>query len=222
MARGRAASYTLALLLLLLFIISAVTASPARNTPRQHSTAPLPSVEGPSTTSVKGGEWNVSSIIGITVGIIVTLLVILALSNTVYHRHASLRIHQQLLERISRITQLSPPVLDNQPPDTSAGAGTGRPHAPRRMTPGVASEAYHLALLMSSAAHLSPNIYSAIQEQIQPMLSSPVVPPAESKMRAPVVEDKVLGRREDIASQGRQSGQAGVEGPLVSMPRLDY
>lgn len=226
MARGRAVSHALAVLLhLLLFLVSAVAASPASDTRRQDSWAQtVPTTNSHANTAVTGGGWNVASIIGISVGIVVVLLVILSLSNSFYHSHASLRIHQQLLERISHIAQYTPPI---DAPDTGAGAGAGagagRPHAPWRMTPGVASDAYHLALLMSSTAHLSPTMYSAIQEQIHPRLLNPPAPAAETKMRAPVTEDKVLGRREDIESQGRQSEQAaGVEGQIPSFPRLAY
>lgn len=217
MARRRAASYTLAAALTLLFL--SVAASPVSSRPPS-----IPSVEGQSTTSVKTGGWNVASIIAMSVGIVVTLVVILSLSNTMYHRHASLRIHRQLLEHISHITQFTPPILDQQPPDTGAGVGAGtstsRPQAPWRTTTGVAADAYHLALLMSSTAHLSPTVHSAIQEQIQPMLTRSVATPAESKMRAPPVEDKVLGRREDIVSQSHPNGQATVEGRLAITTRL--
>lgn len=220
MARGRAASHTLAVLLCLLFLIC-VTAVPTSNA----IPAQLPGQNG-STTPAKGmgGGWNVATIIGMTAGIVVTILVMLSLASTVHHRRASLRIHKQLLERISHIAEHNPSILASQPPETGAGvgtaAGTGRPQAPWRTTSGMAADAYHLAVLMSSAAHLSPTVYSAIQEQIQPTRPSQSVPPVETKTRAPIMEDKVLGRREDMVSLGGRSRQAADADGVSSAARL--
>lgn len=174
-----------------------------------HRRSSLAQDGSPDATIADHGGFSVASIIGVAVSATFTIAVIISLSYSAYYQHAKLQLHKQFLERLA---PHAPRTEDQQ-----AGVSPEDVIADISRRTRTAADAYGLAVLMSSSAQLSPAIYSALQEEES---SSPIAP-AEAKAKA-VMDDKVLGRREDILPLGHQFSQAAVDGQafLMSRPAL--
>lgn len=161
----------------------------------------------PDTTIDDHGGFSVASSVGVAVSATFTLAVIMSLSYSAYYRHAKLKLHRQFLERLG---PLAPPQVQDQQAQVAPQVIVPEGHRRTR----TAVDTYGLAVLMSSSAQLSPAVYSALQEE-EPQ---PLMAPAEAKTKA-TMEDKVLGRRQDVIPPSRPFGQAAMNGQLLTMSR---
>lgn len=169
---------------------------------RQSLTARVSQDGQPDTTIDDHGGFSVASIVGVAVSATFTLAVIISLSYSAYYRHAKLKLHRQYLERLGPFASQA----QNQEADVSPEAAI--PDEFRSMR--TAARAHGLAGSISSSAQFATFTYSAAQEH---QLESPTAP-VEAKAKA-AVEDKVLGRREDLLPLGREFGHAARNGQML-------
>lgn len=156
------------------------------------------------TEVVRTGGLSFAGPLGIGIAAFITAVIMLAVIYSIYYHHAKLRIQRARLER-------SEPINLPQEREADMNQEAANPTSPpptetrgvlRRTTTRIPPQMSGCAVLMSSAAELSPTVYSALQsseEEPKAQISE------DAKMRAILQEEKALGRRDDIISDRHSS-----------------